>query len=194
MKILDLFGRLAPYMNLTMSEGTELLRALKEGSAHFNEDTAGESRVDPDILKGRPGPGGGVEADPFRAAFLLIAIMVNGPRKEAARNTWMTWHLNQEGSVLAGWGEDWKPTITVCPLTGQHLFGDAIKTIIENQDIAARVSKVHLSSDRSGEIHFDDGTVSKFHKGHNEPRYFHRGATVDGIVLQAMAQMLRHGS
>jgi len=188
MKVLDLFGRLAHYMDIPMSEGPELLRALKDGSSHFNEDL---EKHDPDILKGRPGPGGGVEADPFRAAFLLLAIMVNGPRKEVAPNTWKTWHLDHEGSVLSGWGDDWKPTITICPLTRQHLFGDAIQAVIENQDLAARVEKVSVSLNRFGEIYFDDGKVSRFDRGHPERGYFHRTATVDGIVLQALSQLFK---
>jgi len=195
-KLMDLCANLVPLLGVPMSEFTELARSLKEGSSHFDEASEA-NRLHPEILKGRPGPGGGVVADPFRAAFMLAALMINGPRRDSAKNTWEVWHLNQEGSILGGWGECLQPTITRCPLTGMHLFGDAFKAILADEDLASRVKEVRIGSNGRAEIRFDDDAVSRFgvHQSLNRAgRYLHRVAVLDGFVVHGVCQLLKRES
>jgi hypothetical protein len=203
MKLNTFCGYLVSLLDLPMSEFTELQRALKEQSAHFDPanklnrdvrayaDDAGIG-FDPDLFRGKAGPGGGIELDAFRAAFFTLAVILNGPRRESANATWLTWHLNQEGSVLSGWGEDWKPTLTICPLTGQHLFGEALKKIVEDERLAKRVKEIRVTSDLTAEIHFDGDKVSKFEKSYrNRDPLLYRAAVVNGMVWQAIAQLVK---
>lgn len=206
MKLNTYSGHLVSLLKLPMSEFTELQRALKEQSAHFdpenklNQDVhayAADAGIgyDPELLKGKAGPGGGIELDSFRAAFFLLAVVLNGPRKHAAEATWMTWHLNQEHSVLSGWGEDFKPTFAECPFTGHHLFGEALRAIIEDEDLAARVDEIRVASDLTAEIHYDGGKVSKFEKSYRDQfPFLYRVSVLNGLVLQAIAQLLKRGA
>lgn len=203
MKLNTFCGHLVSLLDLPMSDFTELQRALKEQSTHFDPDNqlnrdvrayADDAGIgfDPDLLKGKAGPGGGIELDAFRAAFFTLAVILNGPRKESANATWMTWHLNQEGSVLAGWGEDWKPTLTICPLTGQHLFGEALKVIVENDALAKRVKEIRVASDLTAEIQFDNDKVSKFEKSYrNRDPLLYRVAVTKGTVWQMIAHLVK---
>ena len=204
MKLATLCAHLVPLLDMEMSDLNELQRSLKEQSAHFDPESeiniaiiAAAERAgvahDPDILKGKPGPGGGIEMGTFNTAFFLLAIAINGPRRESAQTTWRTWHLHQEGSTLSGWSIDELHAAT-CPLTGRYLFGDAIKAILASEDVAARVSKVIVAADMFGEIHFDEGRVSRFTSGRfeikDEPRLY-RPAIVSGEVFHAVCQLLK---
>lgn len=203
MKLNTFCGHLVSLLDLPMSDFTELQRALKEQSTHFDPDNqlnrdvrayADDAGIgfDPDLLKGKAGPGGGIELDSFRAAFFTLAVILNGPRKESANATWLTWHLNQEGSVLSGWGEDFRGKFTICPLTGQHLFGEALKVIVENEAIAKRVKEVRVASDLTAEIHFDDDKVSKFEKSYrNRDPLLYRVAVTTGTVWQMIAMLVK---
>ncbi|MCJ2033167.1 hypothetical protein [Methylobacterium sp. J-068] len=203
MKLTTFCGHLVPLLDMPMSDFTELQRALKEQSPHFNPEDklnkairayAEEAGIsfDPNLLKGKAGPGGGIELDAFRAAFFLLAVTLNGPRKNSSTATWLTWHLNQEGSELSGWGDNWKPTIKLCPFTGQHLFGEALKKIIEDGSLAARVNEVRVASDLTAEIHYDNGNISKFEKSYRDTSpHLYRLAVVNGMVWQAAAELVK---
>ena len=203
MKLNTFCGHLVSLLDLPMSDFTELQRALKEQSTHFDPDNQLNRDVrayaedagigyDPDLLKGKAGPGGGIELDAFRAAFFTLAVVLNGPRKESANATWMTWHLNQEGSVLAGWGEDFRGKFTICPLTGQHLFGEALKKIVEDDVLAKRVKEIRVASDLPAEIEFDDHRVSKFEKSYrNRDPLLYRVAVTKGTVWQMIAHLVK---
>jgi hypothetical protein len=39
------------------------------------------------LLTGKPGPGGGIAADPWVVALLTVASLVDAPRSEVARKT-----------------------------------------------------------------------------------------------------------
>ncbi len=94
MKLNTFCGHLVSLLDLPMSDFTELQRALKEQSTHFDPDNQLNRDVrayaedagigyDPDLLKSKAGPGGGIELDAFRAAFFTLAVVLNGPRKRA---------------------------------------------------------------------------------------------------------------
>lgn len=197
MKLIDFAARLAPLLGLKMGEVTELLRALKEGSEHFKperlepelRDAIDEERW-ADVVQSRSGPGGGLPADPFRAAFLVLAIMLEKPRRKIAEAVWQVWHLPQEGSVYGGWGEDWRPTIKYCPLTKVPFFGEALKAVVGDGDLAGRVKEVRASDDEAVII-FDDGQVSRFVRSGRKPQHLRRDGVLDGYSVGFIAQILQ---
>lgn len=204
MKLATLCAHLVPLLDVEMSDLNELQRSLKERSAHFDPeseiniaviaaaDRAGVAHA-PDILKGKPGPGGGIEMGAFNTAFFLLAIAISGPRRESARKTWRTWHMHHGELHLNGVPSDELHTVS-CPLTGCALFGDAIKAMLASEDMAERVSKVVVVADKFGEIHFDEGKVSRFTFGRfeikDEPRLY-RPAVMSGDVFRKVGQRLR---
>lgn len=189
MKLNTLCGHLVPLLDLPMSEFTELLRALKEGSPKLDLD--GEK----DVLKGKPGPGGGVEADPFHTAFLLIGILVDGPRKDAALSTSRAWNHLAEGVLVKD--QNGIPTHheVTCPLTGRAAFGHAFKAILEQASLADRVGEVRVFSDGRAEIAFDGNQVSRF-KHHPAPGStpgLYRGGLLRGPALRSIARLITEG-
>lgn len=200
MKLNTFATYLVPALGIPASDVTEGLRALRENSAHFdpeseiNEEVRKNQliRFAPDLLRAKPGPGGGIDADPFRAGFLLVSLMVPGPRRDAATNTWMAWHLTQEGSVLSGWGEDWRPTLRLCPLTKQVVFGDAMKAVCGDEDLAKRVQEIRVLSNDTAEIVFDGDRVSRFTDatGGRELGLI-KSASLRGDVLVMVARLLK---
>lgn len=125
---------------------------------------------------------------------MLTALMIVAPRREIALETWKVWHLSQEGSVLHGWGEDWKPTLTVCALSGKHLFGHAFKRVIERPDLAARVVEIRITSDRRAEIHYDAGKISRFDSSYPDTKpILNRWAVLNGAAVRAVCKLLTKG-
>lgn len=200
-KLVDAVALLMPVTGMTMAENNELLRALKEGTAHFDPEKleaptrqlAAKAGVEvtPELVMSRPGPGGGLDADPFHLTFFMTAAMLGKRRREVALATWHAWHLHVEGSELSGWGDDWKPTIKTCGLTGSPLFGEAFKLVLSNEDLARRVDEVRISDDHA-EIHFDNGGISKFDEGHTPQRpHLTREARLDGFGVATIATLLK---
>ncbi|MBS9478654.1 hypothetical protein [Ancylobacter radicis] len=188
---LNTFGaQMVAMLGIEMSTFTETSRALREQSAQFEHDPSG--RFGPDILKGRVGPGGGIDVDPFRAAFMLIALIGGGLRKEAARNVWRIWHFRLPGYTRGGFvGEEPQAQpLPSCGLTGEGRFGEAVLKIIEDEDLAARVTLLSVSP-LGAEIVFDGGEVSRFTAGipsMNRPRFYYE-AKVDGVIIQGCARL-----
>src|SRR5437764_10613223 len=98
MKLADYAGWLLASVRDEETTAAELLRALREQSSHFDPEKAPlPSRLGPDVLLGaRGGPRGGLDADPFKAAFVLVAVMLGGKRSDIAHRVWCTWHLHHE--------------------------------------------------------------------------------------------------
>jgi hypothetical protein len=193
MKLTDYAGWLVSTLRDEQTTATELLRALREQNSHFNPDEPKNyPEYNPDILRARSGPGGGLDADPFRAGFVLIAIMLDGPRSDICRRGWDAWHINHKGSVLSGWG-DFKPIFARCDLTGEHLFGSAVKQILAEPSLAKNVARVRLASDcRWAEIWHSDGKTSRFENSHRrQPSHLVRTAELDGVVVAWIAEMLK---
>lgn len=192
MKLNDYSARLSVLFDRPISEFTELRRALSEQSSHFGADDDLPA-LEANLLKGRSGPGGGLDVTPFIATFVLLAVLVDGPRREAALRTWKAWHFNQEGSVTSGWrdGES-EPSLLECPLTQQHLFGDALRSILSDVDLAVRVDQISVSSNRTAEIRFDKDKVSRFDKGHRSIRpMLYSVSVLDGIAVHGIAALLK---
>lgn len=199
MKLNTLCGHLLSLLDREMSDFTELLRALKEGNAAFDDAeldkktrrVAKENNVgfERDVLKARPGPSGGLDADPFNTAFLLLALMIEAPRREIVHHTWTTWHMIQEGSKLAGWGADWQPKILACKLTGRALFGDAFRAILADRKIANRVDEIRVFDDRA-EIVYDKTKHSRFNDISPRVRNLFRVSVLRGDAIKYVAQLL----
>jgi hypothetical protein len=199
MKLNDLTAALVSVIPVPFGEMNELLRALREqsqrndGVVEWTELAPPDEEDNPAVaLRAKPGPGGGVEAKPFHAGFILVALMLNPPRRETAIKTWSTWHLVTEGSEWSGWGDDWRPKIKPCAVTQAALLGEALKTILANPDLADRVQCIRL--DCAGdwaEIAWKDAPSSKFR---NEARrvvsHLRRVAELDGKIIKYAARQL----
>ncbi len=112
--------------------------------------------------RGRPGPGGGAPATAFSLTAFTIAVMAGGARRRAVETVFRYHELVQEGAELAGWGDDFKPTILVCPFTGQRQFGPALTHIFETAALAERVEKITITRDwPEAVIKYRDGDAIK---------------------------------
>jgi len=115
------------------------------------------------LFRGRPGPGGGMEADAFALGFFLIAYLTDGPRREAAeRAVELTYakYLPRDGE-------------TVCPLTGQRYFLGALKTILTNLEVFDRAEIIRISSDAGfARIEFNESYSIFFVNRKDDPGKF----------------------
>lgn len=194
MKLTDYCARLSVVLDQPMSEFTELRRALAEQSSHFVADEDDLPNLDGTLLKARPGPGGGLEVTPFVGTFVCLALMVGGPRRDTALRTWKAWHLDHEGSVKAAWRGEAEPSVKKCPMTKQHLFGDALRSIFSDHGLAARVDRVMVGTNRTAEIHYDKTKVSRFDKGRRSLRSpLHTVSVLDGTAVRGIATLLAEG-
>jgi len=135
MKLKEFYQRYADFvLGIYERDAYELERVLK--------DTKGFTR-------GRPGPGGGAEAIPFTVAYILIALMANGPRRQAKETAWAYYHIEQEGSNTAEWtaDPDDEAHFQQCPLTGATMFGDALTQLLDNPTLAEKVEEIVVSRD-----------------------------------------------
>lgn len=190
MKMTDLCANLVPMLGVPASEFNELLRALREGSVHFREKPIGT--LNPDILKAKPGPGGGLIADAFRTAFVIVALMIDAPRQKVAENTWSVWHFEHDGATRSGWTSDSKPRSSYCSLTGQPLFGEAVRAILEDEDLACRVDFIEIG-DNSARIVFDGGRSENFGLGSMgvTEKQFYRASVLRGVAVQGICQLIQ---
>lgn len=186
MKLSTLTAHLVALLRLPASDLTELIRTFKDGSSHWKdaEDDLGAA------LAGKPGPRGGVDATSFHAAFMLIGLMIDGPRKNAVQATYSAYHLDQEGNVSAGWADDGPlPPAPLCPLTGEPMFGPALKRVLGDEDLARRVDLIRVRSDAHfAEIVYDNGQISRFSQPSRTPLTW--TAEMDGEVIAAIAALL----
>lgn len=100
------------------------------------------------FAEGRPGRGGGASVTPAAVTYLVIAAMVGGPKKDARVRMWRWFTTLQEGCVTAFWeGEeesDKTPPVVKCPVTGEHLFGEALKAILADPALAITVEQISV--------------------------------------------------
>lgn len=97
---------------------------------------------------GRPGRAGGASVTPAAMAYFVIAAMVGGPKREARARMWRWFTTLQEGCVRSVWeGEeesDKTPPVVKCPVTGEHLFGEALKAILADPALAMTVEQISV--------------------------------------------------
>jgi hypothetical protein len=167
MKLNEIMAHLAVGLGEPLGDFTELLRAVREGSEKIDAETskllraAGAKDVDRPFdwnassikkaFSGRPGPGGGIEANATILGFYLTAYLVDGPRREAATKA-----IN---IMLARY----LPLHEGCPITGQQLFGGALKTMLTDREVFDRAAVIRVSADAGfATIMFKDDVVSEF--------------------------------
>jgi hypothetical protein len=167
MKLTEILAYLAVGLGEPLADFMELLRAVREGSEKIDAESskllraAGAKDVDRPFdwnasslkkaFRGRPGPGGGVEANATVLGFYLTAYLVDGPRREAAAKA--------ISMMLARY----LPLGNGCPITGQQFFGGALKTMLTDREVFDRAAVIRLSADAGfAKIMFEDGVVSEF--------------------------------
>jgi hypothetical protein len=165
MKLTEILAHLAVGLREPLGDFTELLRAVREGAVKIDAATsellraAGAKDVDRPFdwnasslkkaFRGRPGPGGGVEANATVLGFYLVAYLVDGPRREAAAKA-----VNM---MLATSLHDG------CPITRQRFFGGALKTMLTDREVFDRAVGIRVSADAGfAKIMFEDDVVSEF--------------------------------
>lgn len=194
MKLTDYAGWLVSILQDDQTTATELLRALREQSRHFDpEQMPVETVLGPDILRAKSGPRGGLNADPCRSALVLIAVLLDGRRSDIGLRVWRAWHLSHKGSRSSpNMPGDWEPAIIRCTLTKQHLFGDALKVLLGHENIAKSVKKVRVGGDHFAEIWHSKDQVSRFGKNiaQRYPPPLLRVAELDGIIVKRIAALL----
>ncbi|HQS18802.1 hypothetical protein [Reyranella sp.] len=181
MELSELCEKIAPALGVPATELAEIRRRLREQS-------------DAEELVGKRGRYGGLQATPFNVGFVVAALMVSSPtRAQAAFDTWNVWHLNQEGSVLSEFIGENKIKLTLCPLTGEHLFGEAFKAILSRSELAKSVQCVRIAGERA-EIQYlhkkGEVKASKFESRIPDSRMLRRVAELDGRVVRMIAAML----
>lgn len=204
----DFVARMAVIFQRPIGPLNEIKRALTEQTKALADEQFDESfsdpkvaaavrdlngpKVDAAILAAKPGPGGGVRADPFRAAFFLIAATMDGPRASAGQDTWRVWHFPHADSVLAGAGRDFEPTFAECALTGCHLFGHAFQSILSSAALARRVDEVRMSTEGDfAEIEFDSNQVSRFKYPYSQGLHFsYKVSVLTGAAVHMIAGLL----
>ena len=141
-----LYARLA--FRLSEADAYELQRVLQTSDA---------------FPRGRPGPGGSAPATPFAAVAFIIAVMVGGPRRHALDSMFRYHELLQEGAIVAGYGDDFKPTLPDCPFTGKRAFGTAFAHVLKTPNLAERVETIRITRDWPEAVieYREDGTVKK---------------------------------
>ncbi|MGR4930603.1 hypothetical protein ACIPUD_27925 [Bradyrhizobium sp. CAR08] len=147
MKLKTLASHLANHLDRSPSTFVELYRALREGLFAaladgvdgFSPPPVPADFLDRDmtaLLIGRSGPQGGVAADPYVVALLVIASLVDSPRVDVARRAFDVFAATSDSGV--------------CPLTGARYFGEALVAALTNRDLffpADRIALVELSHD-----------------------------------------------
>ncbi|MBK1660746.1 hypothetical protein [Paracraurococcus ruber] len=95
----------------------------------------------------RAGPGGGYPATPFTVAFLMLATAWQGLTKgKTTQAGWLLYRLPGE-----------------CPITGQSLFGHALRRVLSDPAIAETVASVEVSTFyEDARILWKDGMMSRF--------------------------------
>ena len=123
---------------------SRLAFGLGEGDAYELQRVL---QTTPAFPRGRPGPGGSAPATPFAVVAFVIAVMAGGARQRAVEQMFRYHDLLQEGAVLSGWGDGFKATFKLCPLTGERAFGHALARIFEAPSLAKRVETITIVRD-----------------------------------------------
>jgi hypothetical protein len=147
-KFTEAQAHLAVALRDPLSEYTELLRALREGSDHLEaaeRKLAQMAAADGHpidwgkggfrgLLRGKPGPGGGFEATPTVLSFFLTGYLLDVTRREcAARALTMTFATVREQAV--------------CPKTKERFFGPAFAAVLADPELFAQCADIGVSAD-----------------------------------------------
>ena len=185
-------AHLAVALRDPLAEYTELLRAVREGIDDTLEATERKlSRMAAeeghpfdwgcgtfkDLLRGKPGPGGGFEASPAVLAFFLTAYLLDCPRREAAAKA-----LDMTFAAAAYFRSASSPTRSianspialqpsrgkkgeaVCARTKQRYFGAAFVALLSDRALFDQTVEIRVSADLgAAQLLFRDYTASSFY-------------------------------
>jgi hypothetical protein len=192
MRFTEAIAHLAVALRDPLAEYTELLRAVREGIDDALEATERKlSRMAAeeghpfdwgggtfkDLLRGKPGPGGGFETTPAVLAFFLTAYLLDCPRREAAAKALdMTfaaaayfrsapsptrWIANSPIALQPSRG---KKGEAVCAKTKQRYFGAAFVALLSDRALFDQVEEIRVSADLgAAQLLFRDYTASSFY-------------------------------
>ena len=192
MRFTEAMAHLAVALRDPLAEYTELLRAVREGIDDTLEATERKlSRMAAeegypfdwgggtfkDLLRGKPGPGGGFEASPAVLAFFLTAYLLDCPRREAAAKALdmtfaasayfksapspTTWIANSPIALQPLRG---KKGEAVCARTKQRYFGAAFVALLSDRALFDQVEEIRVSADLgAAQLLFGDYTTSNFY-------------------------------
>ena len=192
MRFTEAMAHLAVALRDPLAEYTELLRAVREGIDDTLEATERKlSRMAAeeghpfdwgggtfkDLLRGKPGPGGGFEASPAVLAFFLTAYLLDCPRREAAAKALdmtfaasayfksapspTTWIANSPIALQPLRG---KKGEAVCARTKQRYFGAAFVALLSDRALFDQTVEIRVSADLgAAQLLFRDYTASSFY-------------------------------
>ena len=185
MRFTESMAHLAVALRDPLAEYTELLRAVREGIDDALEATERKlSRMAAeeghpfdwgggtfkDLLRGKPGPGGGFEASPAVLAFFLTAYLLDCPRREAAAKALdMTFAAYRRSQTMH---QSWtaprplpsKKGEAVCARTKQRYFGAAFVALLSDRALFDQVEEIRVSADLgAAQLLFGDYTTSSFY-------------------------------
>jgi hypothetical protein len=162
------------------ASAAEILRALREGSSHFGKDAA--------FLKGKPGVGGAMRADDFNTSFFLLGVMLGGKRADLCTRVWHVWHLGDDRPANYA-GEERDPHFDNPPL-----FGDMLRLLMRETNLARRVEKIRVSMDWAEVIWADSVLPSIFGEPAKRPNTpLFRIVSLDGGTLAELSLGLKVG-
>jgi hypothetical protein len=189
MKFTEVMAHIAVALRDRLSDYTELLRAVREGSDELEVTERKLSHMAANeghpfhwgggafknLLRSKPGPGGGFEATPSNVAFFLTAYLLDVPRREAAAKaldiTFAAYTPPVHGKKNA-----------VCPKTKQRYFGAALVDVLSDRALFDKVDEVRVCADLGcAQLVFKDkdGTTTEFY-------------TAGGLKKPAGSYTMRH--
>lgn len=148
MKFTEALAHFCVALREPYGEFTELWRALREGSAKLEAEERklarkaaaeghpidwGESGFR-DLLRGKTGPGGGLEATPIRLSFFFSGYLLDCQRPEVAEQALAMTYATVRGQA-------------VCPKTKERHFGPAFTRVLADPSLLARCADIGVSSD-----------------------------------------------
>jgi hypothetical protein len=189
MKFTETMAHLTVALHDPLSEYTELLRAVREGMDGLETTERKLSRIAAEeghpfnwgggtfknLLRGKPGPGGGFETTPAVLAFFLTAYLLDCPRREAAAKALeMTFAMNaptmtfpahtlpamRQPKVKVGRSG----TNAVCAKTKQRYFGAALVALLSDRALFDQADEICVCADLGfAQLVFRDDVRSSFY-------------------------------
>jgi hypothetical protein len=143
-KFNDLLAHLAVALDAPIGEFSELLRVLRLTAADADDGRAFEwadnARLSA-LFRGKYGPGGGVEANPATLSFYLTALLVEGPRRTAAKEA-----VDIQFALTPLTPRGKRTERMLCAKTGQHYFGAALAKTLSQRSLFEDLVRITVAS------------------------------------------------
>jgi len=154
------------------------------------------------------GPGSGPDATPYAVAKLLIAALADVPSSEVPKAVPLLYLTAYEGNDTGAgaWADEdgaEPPSKDIpCPLTGALLFGEAMKALLSDAALTARVDRVEVRRGaKDASIYWRDGDAlrrSRFVTDYDRAELdgfdargkFRAVCSIGGAMLRDMAEAI----